>query len=84
MNCLKPDHPYYAITFPLPVQIGFGKSSTGPPCIHPVFPSFIEFPSFYGFVSSTYGQPVVFIKEQFRPAMESTGRRFDTRYKGLG
>jgi hypothetical protein len=84
MNCLKPDHPSYAITFPSSVDIGFGKSSPGPPCIQPVSPSFIGFSSFYGFVSSTYGQQVVIIKEQRPPAMESAGRRFDTRYKGLG
>jgi hypothetical protein len=76
MNCLKPDHPCYAYTFPASI-IEYGKTSPGPPFKHSVLASFVPFTSNYGFSS---GKPFLAkgMKVRFRPLMTGSGRRFDT------
>jgi len=73
MNCLKPDHPCYAITFPFVKHPEFGSTSSGPPCIQHILPPVTKIPSFYDPVIGISGQP-----GRFTTRKTGTGRRFDT------
>ena len=79
MNCLKPDHPCYAITFPFAKPIEIGSTSPGPPFIQHILSPFTKIPSFY--------DPVLVISRQpDKPITRKTGtgRRFDTIRKVCG